>query len=211
MQWLTTLIDFVLHLNVHLKELVEQFGLWSYGLLFLIIFLETGVVFAPFLPGDSLLFAAGSIAVFTHINVHLLVFLLIIAAFVGDTCNYWIGHWFGEKILKKKWIKRQYIDKTHAFFEKHGGKAIIIARFVPIVRTFAPFVAGLGEMSYRKFMIYNLSGAILWVVIVTYAGYFFGNVPIVKENFTVVIFVIIILSIMPAVIEFIRHKYFKKY
>ncbi|MCF6775001.1 DedA family protein [Thiotrichales bacterium 19X7-9] len=211
MDWITSIIDFVLHLNVHLKELVEQFGSWSYGILFLIIFLETGVVFAPFLPGDSLLFAAGSIAVFTHINVHLLIFLLIIAAFVGDTCNYWIGHWFGEKILEKKWIKRQYIDKTHEFFERHGGKAIVIARFVPVIRTFAPFVAGLSDMSYRKFMIYNLSGAILWVVVVTYAGYFFGNVPIVKENFTIVIFVIIILSIMPAVFEFIRHKYFKKY
>ncbi|TNF69611.1 MAG: DedA family protein [Gammaproteobacteria bacterium] len=211
MDWITSIIDFVLHLNVHLKELVEQFGSWSYGILFLIIFLETGVVFAPFLPGDSLLFAAGSIAVFTHINVHLLIFLLIIAAFVGDTCNYWIGHWFGEKILEKKWIKRQYIDKTHEFFERHGGKAIVIARFVPVIRTFAPFVAGLSDMSYRKFMIYNLAGAILWVVLVTYAGYFFGNVPIVKENFTIVIFVIIILSIMPAVFEFIRHKYFKKY
>lgn len=210
MEFFTHLLDFILHLNTHLSTVVEHFGLWTYAILFLIIFLETGIVFAPFLPGDSLLFATGSLAVFTSINVHLIVVLLIIAAFLGDTCNYWIGHWFGEKLVKKGIIKQKYIDKTHAFFERHGGKTIIIARFVPVVRTFAPFVAGMGEMAYRRFMIYNLSGACLWVILVTYAGYFFGNVPIVKNNFSVVVLIIIILSIMPAVIEIIRHRFFKK-
>ena len=210
MEFFTHLLDFILHLNTHLSTVVEHFGLWTYAILFLLIFLETGIVFAPFLPGDSLLFATGSLAVFTSINVHLIVVLLIIAAFLGDTCNYWIGHWFGEKLVKKGIIKQKYIDKTHAFFERHGGKTIIIARFVPVVRTFAPFVAGMGEMAYRRFMIYNLSGACLWVILVTYAGYFFGNVPIVKNNFSVVVLIIIILSIMPAVIEIIRHRFFKK-
>ena len=210
MEFFTHLLDFILHLTTHLSTVVEHFGLWTYAILFLLIFLETGIVFAPFLPGDSLLFATGSLAVFTSINVHLIVVLLIIAAFLGDTCNYWIGHWFGEKLVKKGIIKQKYIDKTHAFFERHGGKTIIIARFVPVVRTFAPFVAGMGEMAYRRFMIYNLSGACLWVILVTYAGYFFGNVPIVKNNFSVVVLIIIILSIMPAVIEIIRHRFFKK-
>ncbi|MCF6767544.1 DedA family protein [Thiotrichales bacterium 19S11-10] len=210
MEWISTVIDFVLHLNVHLVEMVEYFGLWVYAILFTVVFLETGIVLAPFLPGDSLLFAAGSISSFTEINVHLLVMLLISAAFFGDMCNYWIGHYFGAFLVRKKIVKQKYIDKTHEFFERHGGKTIIIARFVPIIRTFAPFVAGMSDMSYRRFMSFNIVGAVLWVVLVTYAGYFFGNMPIIKDNFTIVIFVIILLSISPAIFEFIRHRYLVK-
>ncbi|MCF6807740.1 DedA family protein [Thiotrichales bacterium 19S9-12] len=210
MEWISTVIDFVLHLNVHLVEMVEYFGLWVYAILFTVVFLETGIVLAPFLPGDSLLFAAGSISSFTEINVHLLVMLLISAAFFGDMCNYWIGHYFGAFLVRKKIVKQKYIDKTHEFFERHGGKTIIIARFVPIIRTFAPFVAGMSDMSYRRFMSFNIVGAVLWVALVTYAGYFFGNMPIIKDNFTIVIFVIILLSISPAIFEFIRHRYLVK-
>ncbi len=204
------LIDFVLHLNHHLTDMINYFGHWAYGLLFLIIFAETGLVVTPFLPGDSLLFAAGALTAIDGVtlNVHVLVLILFTAAVIGDTCNYWIGHYLGEKLFKPdaRFLKTKYLDKTHAFYEKYGGKTIIIARFVPIVRTFAPFVAGASSMTYRKFMLYNIVGAALWVVSITYLGYFFGNMPMIKNNFAIVVLVIIILSIMPAIVEVIRTK-----
>jgi len=202
-----------------LTEFVHQHGRWIYVLLFAIIFCETGLIVTPFLPGDSLLFAAGAIVAITHspdeaaagtvgLNVHLLVVLLIIAAILGDAVNYHIGKWIGPRAFtdRIRFLKRKHLDRTHAFFEKHGGKAIILARFVPIVRTFAPFVAGIGSMSYRRFLAYNVIGAIAWVSLFVYAGYFFGNHPFVKRNFTLVIGAIIILSVMPIAWEWWRAR-----
>ncbi|MFN0069129.1 MAG: DedA family protein [Limisphaerales bacterium] len=208
MDALKHLLDVVLHLNRHLDHLVGEYGLWVYAILFLIVFCETGLVITPFLPGDSLLFAAGAIAANGRMNVVFLMGLLIVAAILGDTVNYWIGRLAGEKLQRRfpRLIKREHLDRTHAFFERYGGKTIIIARFVPIVRTFAPFVAGAGKMSYGRFMTYNVVGGILWVVLCTLAGYFFGNLPWVKENFTAVILAIIVLSILPAVFEFWRER-----
>jgi membrane-associated protein len=208
MEVLRHLLDLVLHLNRHLDQLVADYGLWVYAILFLIVFCETGLVITPFLPGDSLLFAAGAIAANGRMNVVFLMGLLIVAAILGDTVNYWIGRLAGEK-LQRRWprlIRREHLDRTHAFFERYGGKTIIIARFVPIVRTFAPFVAGAGSMSYGRFMFYNVAGGILWVVTCTLAGYFFGNLKVVQDNFTLVILAIIILSILPAVFEFWRER-----
>ena len=205
------LIDFILHIDVHLAELVAQYGMWVYGILFLILFCETGLVVTPFLPGDSLLFVAGALAALpsNDLNVHTMVALMVIAAVIGDAVNYTIGRLFGEKLFcnpNSKIFRRSYLDKTHQFYEKHGGKTIILARFVPIVRTFAPFVAGMGHMSYRHFAAYNVIGALLWVLLFTYAGYLFGDLPIVQENLKLLIVGIILVSILPGIIEIWRHK-----
>lgn len=203
------IIDFVLHLDKHLSTLIQTFGLWTYFILFLVIFLETGFVVTPFLPGDSLLFAAGTFAAVGDLNVYWLFFLLSAAAVLGDTVNYWIGHFVGPKVFSKektRFFKKEYLDKTHRFYEKYGAETIIIARFVPIVRTFAPFVAGIGRMSYWKFISYNVIGGIGWVAIFVFGGYFFGNIPFVRKNFSFVIIAIIIISVLPAVFEFFRHR-----
>ena len=208
MDMIQYLTGFVLHLNVHMNMLVDQFGLWTYALLFLIIFCETGLVIMPFLPGDSLLFAVGIVSSTTSLNVHLMVFILAFAAILGDNLNYWIGHLFGEKLFKPdaKILKTSHLDKTHLFFEKYGAKAIIIARFVPIVRTFTPFAAGMGEMPYRHFMILSVIAAFIWVGSLTYLGYFFSNLPIIKEHFSYLIIAIIIISITPAIVELVKKR-----
>ena len=200
------LIDLFLHLDDHLSAVITQYGTWTYALLFFVIFMETGFVVTPFLPGDSLLFAAGTFAGMGDLNLWVLLGLLIAAAFLGDTANYWIGHFLGERAYKIKWIKQEYIERTHAFFEKHGGKTIFLARFVPIVRTFAPFVAGIGRMSYGYFVSYNIIGGIVWVVVFTVAGYLFGNVPFVQDNFTLVVIAIIFISIIPMLIEALKAR-----
>lgn len=198
------LLDFILHIDVHLGQLISTYGFWVYGILFIIIFIETGLVFTPFLPGDSLIFAAGAFAAIGSLNIFLVFALLALAAVLGDTVNYWIGHFFGQKIIEnpKLPLNQSHIDKTNKFFEKHGGKTILLARFVPIVRTFAPFVAGIGKMHYGKFISYNLIGGISWVALFTFAGYFFGNVPAVKHNFSLVILLIIAISLVPVFWEF---------
>jgi membrane-associated protein len=211
MEFIHFLIDFILHIDVHLAELVAQYGIWIYAILFLILFCETGLVVTPFLPGDSLLFVAGALAALpgNDLNVHLMVTLLVIAAILGDAVNYTIGRLFGEKLFSNpnsKIFRRSYLDKTHAFYDRHGGKTIILARFVPIVRTFAPFVAGMGHMSYRHFALYNVTGALLWVLLFSYAGYLFGDLPIVQENLKLLIVGIIVVSILPGVIEVWRHR-----
>ncbi len=206
MEQLQFLIDLFLHLDEHLANIINQYGAWTYAILFLIIFMETGFVVTPFLPGDSLLFAAGTFAALGSLNIWFLVFLLIIAAVGGDTVNYWIGHYMGDRAYNVKWIKREYIDRTHAFFQKHGGKTIFLARFVPIVRTFAPFVAGMGKMSYSYFISYNIFGGIVWVVLFSLLGFFFGNIPFVRKNFEVVIIAIILISVVPAVWEALKAR-----
>lgn len=195
------LIDLFLHLDEYLAQIISNYGAWTYGILFVVIFIETGLVVMPFLPGDSLLFAAGTFAALGSLNVWFLIGLLFIAAVVGDAVNYTIGHYLGERAYKIKWIKKEYLDKTHAFFEKHGGKAIFLARFVPIVRTFAPFVAGIGKMSYGYFATYNVVGGATWVVTFTLLGFFFGNIPFVRKNFELVIIAIILISVMPMFFE----------
>ncbi len=192
-------IDIFLNLDKHLNEVISQYGTWTYAILFGIIFMETGFVVTPFLPGDSLLFAAGTFAALEALNIYILWVLLVTAAILGDTVNYWIGHAIGERAYtgEIRWIKKEYIDRTHEFFEKHGGKTIFLARFVPIVRTFAPFVAGVGRMSYGYFFTYNVVGALTWVTVFTGAGYFFGNIPFIKHNFTLAIIVIILVSLVP--------------
>ncbi|MCU6679091.1 DedA family protein [Leclercia tamurae] len=211
MDFIRFVIDFILHIDVHLAELVADYGVWVYAILFLILFCETGLVVTPFLPGDSLLFVAGALASLetNDINVHLMVVLMLIAAILGDAVNYTIGRLFGDRLFSNpdsKIFRRSYLDKTHTFYEKHGGKTIILARFVPIVRTFAPFVAGMGHMSYRQFALYNVTGALLWVLSFTYAGYFFGTLPMIQENLKLLIVGIIVVSILPGVIEIIRHR-----
>jgi len=211
MDFIHFLVDFILHIDVHLAELVAQYGIWIYAILFLILFCETGLVVTPFLPGDSLLFVAGALAALpgNDLNVHLMVTLLVIAAILGDAVNYTIGRLFGEKLFSNpnsKIFRRSYLDKTHAFYDRHGGKTIILARFVPIVRTFAPFVAGMGHMSYRHFALYNVTGALLWVLLFSYAGYLFGDLPVVQENLKLLIVGIIVVSILPGVIEVWSHR-----
>jgi membrane-associated protein len=202
------LVDFILHIDVHLGELISTYGIFVYGILFVIIFLETGLVVTPFLPGDSLIFAAGAFAALGSLNPFVIFALIALAAILGDTANYWIGHFFGSKMLAnpKFPIQKEHIDKTNAFFQKHGGKTIILARFMPFIRTFAPFVAGIGRMDYGKFLSFNIVGGILWVGLFIFVGYFFGNFPVVKHNFSLVIMGIIIVSVLPAVIGVIKSK-----
>lgn len=204
-------IDFILHIDLHLAQLVAEYGTWVYVILFLIVFCETGLVVTPFLPGDSLLFMAGALSAIPNssINVHIIVLILIVAAILGDATNYTIGKFFGEKLFSNpnsKIFKQSYLIKTQEFYKKHGGKTIIIARFVPIVRTFAPFVAGMGRMSYHRFATFNVVGGIAWVCIFSYAGYLFGNLEFVQQNLKIIIVAIIIISIMPAVFEIVRNK-----
>jgi len=202
-------IDMVLHLDKYLVALANDFGVWTYFILFVIIFCETGLVVTPFLPGDSLLFAIGALSAIGGLNIWVITILLIIAAILGDTINYHIGKYIGPKVFHKenvRFLNKKHLIKTHEFYERHGGKTIIIARFVPIIRTFAPFVAGMGSMSYARFIVYNVVGGVLWVVLLVFAGYFFGNIPIVKKNFTLVIFAIIFISILPGVIAYLNEK-----
>ena len=210
---LASLIDFILHIDQHLIELAQTYGLWIYAILFLIVFCETGLVVTPFLPGDSLLFAAGAVAALGGMNVHMAAALLLAAAVIGDAANFAVGKYFGEKLFAKpdsRVFKREYLDKTHAFYEKYGGKTIILARFVPIVRTFAPFVAGMGDMHYGRFIRYNIIGALMWVGLLTYAGYFFGELPVVKNNFGLVVIGIIAVSVLPMAVEIAKAKWGKK-
>jgi len=204
-----TFLDILLHLDKHLDLIIRSYGTLTYLILFLIIFCETGLVVAPILPGDSLLFAAGTFAALGSLDVTSLIVALCIAAVAGDTVNYWIGHLLGPKVFTRessRLLNRDYLDRTHQFYEKYGGKTIIIARFVPIIRTFAPFVAGIGSMTYMHFIIYNIAGGVLWILMFVLGGYFFGNIPLVKGNFTIVIGAIIIISIMPGVIEYLRQR-----
>ncbi len=210
---LITFIDLFLHLDRYLGELLQYFGAWTYVVLFLIIFCETGLVVTPILPGDSLLFGLGAFAANPHLKgpleVELLFLVLSVAAIAGDTVNYSIGHYIGPRVFhdgKYRFLKREYLERTHQFYEKHGGKTIIIARFIPIIRTFAPFVAGIGEMTYSRFISYNVIGGIVWIATFIFGGYFFGNLPLIKNNFTLVIIAIVILSILPGVIEYFRHR-----
>ncbi len=209
MELITQLIDFVLHIDEHLSTIIMNYGAWTYAILFLIIFLETGFVVTPFLPGDSLLFAAGTFAGMGALNIWVLWLLLCFAAILGDTINYWIGHYIGPRAFSGnvRFLKKEYLDRTHEFYEKHGGKTIILARFIPIIRTFAPFVAGIGAMTYGKFISYNVVGGVLWVTLFLFGGYFFGSLSFVQNNFTLVILAIILISVLPGVYEFIREKY----
>jgi len=208
MEIIKNIIDFVLHIDKNLVLLAAQYGTWIYGILFGIIFAETGLVVTPFLPGDSLLFAAGALSAMGSLNIGVLWLIMAVAAFLGDTVNYWIGHYIGPKAfsMNSGLLKKEYLDKAQAFYDKHGGKAIILARFVPIVRTFAPFVAGVGKMHYGKFLSYNLVGGLVWVTLFLGTGYFFGNIPFVKENFEYVAVGIILVSVVPIVLEAIKAK-----
>jgi membrane-associated protein len=209
MELINKIIDFALHLDRYLSAIIQQYGLWTYVILFAVIFIETGFVVMPFLPGDSLLFAAGTFAALKAFKVGWLILVLAAAAIIGDTVNYWIGHYVGPKVFNKekaRFFKKEHLDRTHAFYEKHGGKTIIIARFVPIIRSFAPFVAGIGRMSYGKFIAYNVIGGVGWVVLLVGAGYFFGNIPLVRKNFSLAILAIIAISTVPVVTEFLRHR-----
>ncbi len=209
MEFLMWFLDVFMHLDKHLNVLIQDFGIWTYLILFLIIFCETGLVVTPLLPGDSLLFAIGTFAATGTLRYEVVVVSLAVAAILGDTVNYSIGHYMGPRVFQRtgsRIFKKEYLEKTGRFYEKYGGKTIIFARFVPIVRTFAPFVAGIGAMSYGKFLAYNIVGGIAWIVLFITAGYFFGHLPAVKHNFTLVIFAIIFVSVLPGLIEYIRHK-----
>lgn len=209
MDFISRVIDFVLHLDKHLSALIQTYGLGIYLILFVVIFCETGLVIFPFLPGDSLLFAAGTFAAAKDLKLWWLLLVLSAAAVLGDTVNYWIGHFVGPKVFTKektRFFKKEYLERTHRFYEKYGAETIIIARFVPIIRTFAPFVAGIGRMSYWKFISYNVIGGVGWVAVLVFAGYFFGNIAFVKNNFSFVIIAIIIISTIPAAAEFWRHR-----
>jgi membrane-associated protein len=208
MEYLKTLVDLFLHLDQHLRDVVGTYQSWTYLILFVIIFCETGLVITPFLPGDSLLFAAGSIAALGSLNVWWLFALLSVAAILGDTVNYWIGAYIGPRAFSGnvRFLKKEYLDRTHRFYERHGGKTIILARFIPVIRTFAPFVAGIGAMNYSRFVLYNVVGGIAWVGLFLFAGFLFGNVPVVQKNFSVVILVIIAISVMPILIEWLRAR-----
>lgn len=213
LDWIGSLIDFIIHIDVHLGEIIKDFGIWTYLILFLIIFCETGLVVTPILPGDSLVFAAGAFAAAGSLDPLWLFVFLSIAAISGDTANYWIGAFLGPKVFFKegvRFLNKKYLYKTHRFYERYGGKTIIIARFIPIIRTFAPFVAGIGSMTYWRFILYNIVGGVAWIAICISGGYYFGNLPFVRKNFSLVIIAIIIISIMPGVIEFVRHQYKKK-
>ena len=208
MEIITHIIDFVLHVDVYLDSIIQQYGFWTLAILFVVIFLETGVVVTPFLPGDSLIFAAATFAARGSFNAALMFVVLSIAAVLGDTANYWIGHKVGKKAYtgELKWVKKEYMDRTHLFFEKHGGRAIFLGRFVPIIRTFVPFVAGISRMSYGFFFRWNVIGGITWVGIFTLLGYFFGNIHFVQENFELVIFAIIFISFVPVIYEWYKAR-----
>ncbi len=208
MNLILQIIQFILHVDVYLNQIITRYGAWTYGLLFFVIFMETGFVVTPFLPGDSLIFVAATFAARGALNPWLLFFLMAIAAFAGDTANYWIGHAIGAKAYtgEVKWIKKEYMERTHAFFEKHGGKTIFLARFVPIIRTFTPFVAGVSKMPYGYFITWNLVGGATWVATFTLLGYFFGNIPFVQNNFELVIIAIILISLVPAVVEGLKAR-----
>lgn len=210
LDFLARAVDLFVHLDVHLNAIIQTYGTFTYAILFLVVFCETGLVVTPFLPGDSLLFAAGTFAAQGSLDIATLAVLLIVAPFFGDNVNYWIGRKVGPRVFHRdnvRFLNRKHLDRTHAFYEKHGPKAVIIARFIPIVRTFAPFVAGIGKMGYWRFIGFSFVGSILWVGIFCLGGYFFGNIPIVKANFTIVIFVIILISISPGIIEYLRHRH----
>ena len=205
-------MDILLHLDKYLDIMIQTMGLWSYVIIFVIIFCETGLVVTPVLPGDSLLFAIGTFAAIGSFDLFTVTAVLTVAAIAGDTANYWIGHYLGPKVFHyegSRFFNKQHLERTHQFYEKYGGKTIIIARFIPVVRTFAPFVAGIGRMTYRKFISYDVIGGTSWIFSLTLAGYFFGNIPVVRNNFSVVVMAIIAISVMPGVIEFLRHRYKK--
>jgi len=208
MQLLAQLIDFILHIDKHLGEIIALYGYWTYSILFAIIFIETGLVVMPFLPGDSLLFAAGAFAATGALNVWFLFVLLAAAAIVGDTVNYWVGNRMGPRAFEEdhRFLKRAYLERTQRFYDKHGGKTIFLARFIPIIRTFAPFVAGVGTMRYSKFIVYNVLGGITWTALFIFAGYFFGNIPIVRDNFGLVVIAIILISVLPVGFELLQHR-----
>jgi len=208
MELLRNIVDLFLHLDQHLSEVISEYGTWTHLILFLIVFCETGLVITPLLPGDSLLFAAGTFAALGALDLWLVLSLLIAAAIIGDSVNYWIGNYIGPRAFSGdiRFLRKEYLERTHAFYERHGGKTIILARFVPIVRTFAPFVAGVGAMSYPKFITYNVVGAVLWVGMFVLGGYFFGNIPVVRKNFTIVILAIIAISVMPMALEALRAR-----
>ncbi len=209
METLTQLFDFFLHIDRHLEAVVRQYHTTTYGILFLVVFMETGLVVTPFLPGDSLLFAAGTLAGKGMLDIRTLYLTLLIAPLCGDNVNYWVGRLIGHRLVQSqriRLIRKEHLGKTHAFFERYGGKTLVIARFVPIVRTMAPFVAGLGAMTYPRFLMFSVLGAFLWVTICTLAGYYFGSIPFIKQNFSLAILAIIALSLMPALIEYLRHR-----
>lgn len=209
MELIATFIDIVLHLDVHLLAIMQAYGMWIYVILFLIIFCETGLVVMPFLPGDSLLFVVGALCGVGALEIKLILPLLMAASFLGDSTNYWIGRLVGMRLVKRansRFLKHEHLEKTHVFYKKHGGKAILFARFLPIVRTFAPFVAGIGLMRYRLFMVFSALGSIAWISLFTFGGFFLGNIPVVKDNLTLMVVIVIVLSFIPALREFIRHR-----
>lgn len=209
MEIILSFIDFLIHLDVHLNAIISQYGTLTYFILFAIVFCETGFVVTPFLPGDSLLFASGTFAATGAFDIATLCLILCAASFGGDNVNYWVGRFLGPKVFHKekvRFLNKKHLERTHEFYERHGGKTIIIARFIPIVRTFAPFVAGIGHMTYPRFISYSIFGSILWVSLFTLGGYFFGNIPVVRSNFTIVIFAIIFISILPGIIEYVKHR-----
>jgi len=201
--------EYIMHMDHHLGQIIEYFGPWVYVVFFMIIFCETGLVITPILPGDSMIFAAGTFAALGSLNAHLLFILFAVAAVLGDTVNFWIGRYLGPNFFSR-FINQKYLEKTHQFYERHGGKTIILARFIPIIRTFAPFVAGIGTMNYFKFIVYNVVGGIAWVALFVYGGYFFGNLPVIRKNFSFVIMAFIVVSVLPAVWEFLRHTLGKR-
>ena len=209
MELLLWLIDIFVHLDRHLVWLIQNFGVWAYLIVFIVVFCETGLVVTPILPGDSLLFGLGALAAVGGLDVGWLFFLLCVAAIAGDTVNYMIGHFVGPRVFQEdtsRFFKREYLERTHRFYERHGGKTIVIARFIPIIRTFAPFVAGIGSMTYSHFIVYNVAGGILWVAVFIFGGFYFGNLPVVRQNFTLVIVAIIIISVLPGVFEYVRQR-----
>lgn len=214
MELIQTIIDLFLHLDKHLGNLIQQIGVWTYAPLFFVVFMETGFVITPFLPGDSLIFAAGTLAALPEspLNIVVLFFGLAAAAILGDTANYWIGHYIGPRVFTEKipFLKKEYLDRTHKFYEKHGGITIFLARFIPIIRTFAPFVAGVGAMSYGRFIIYNIIGGLVWTALFTFVGYYFGNLEIVQNNFSLVIVAIVVISVSPILVELIKNQMAKK-
>jgi membrane-associated protein len=208
MELIGNLIDLFIHLDEHLSAVITRYGAWTYLILFVVIFMETGLVVTPFLPGDSLIFAAGTFAALGAFDVRLLWLLLFLAAVAGDTANYWIGHSIGPRAFEMNvpWLKKEYLERTHRFYERHGGKTIFLARFIPIIRTFAPFVAGVGSMSYGRFLTYNVVGGLVWTAGFTFLGYFFGNIPIVRDNFGIVVIAIILISVAPIGVEFVSSR-----